>query len=82
MELRLDLPEEIFQAAGLAGKDFAQKAKLLLMLELYREGHLSFGKLSELSGLSQMELLEQMQTHATYLNYSSEDLAQDQQAVR
>ncbi len=77
MELNLQLPEELARAAGLVGDAAAERARFLLLLELYREGRLSLGRFSELAGLSQAELLERMGEHGTYLNYSSDDLAED-----
>jgi predicted HTH domain antitoxin len=82
MELRMDLPRDIVQTAGLAGEDASQKARLLLLLELYREGHISLGRLGELADLSQEKMLERMKEHGTYLNYSMDELAQDRQALQ
>ena len=77
MELNLQLPEELAQAAGLVGNAASDRAKFLLLLELYREGRLSLGRLAELSDLPQAELLQRMEEHGTYLNYSSDDLTED-----
>lgn len=77
MKLNLDLPEEVARAAGLVGTEAGERAKFLLLLEVYREGRLSLGRFAELTGLSQAALLERMAEHGTYLNYSLEDLEKD-----
>ena len=81
MELHLRLPEDLARTAGLDGTDASEQAKLLMLLELYREGRLSLGKLAEVLKLSQADLLGVMRAHNTYLNYSSDDLAEDRQAL-
>ena len=81
MELRVTLPEDVARGAGLDGRDAGERARFLLLLELYREGRLSLGRLAELSGLAQADLLGKMSDHATYLNYSLKDLEDDRKAL-
>ena len=81
VRVNLELSEELARVAGLDGKDGPAAARLLILLELYREGRLSFGRLAELSGLPQAELLDRMSEHGTYLNYTLEDLDQDRRAL-
>lgn len=54
---------------------------VLLLLELYREGRLSLGRLAELIQVSQAELLERMAAHDTYLTYSAQDLEDDRKSL-
>lgn len=82
MVLKVDLPDDALQAAGLTGEDADRQARFLLLLELYREGKLSLGRLGELSGYVQAELITRMREHGTYLNYDVEDLADDREALR
>jgi len=82
MVLRVDLPDDALTAAGLTGKEADREARFLLLLELYREGKLSLGRLGELSGYAQAELMARMRKHGTCLNYDAEDLAEDRQALR
>ena len=81
MVLKVDLPEDALRAAGLTGQDADGQARFLLLLELYREGKLSLGRLGELTDCSQAELLDRMKAHGTYLNYSLKDLETDRQAL-
>ena len=81
MEVRLTLPEDVAKSAGLAGRDASEQARFLLLLELYREGRLSLGRLAELMQCSQAELLERMAAHDTYLNYSAQDLEDDRKSL-
>lgn len=70
MVLKVELPEDALKAAGLTGRDADREARFLLLLELYREGKLSVGRLAELSGFPQAELMARMNARGTYLNYS------------
>lgn len=81
VEVRLTLPEDVARAAGLSGRDASERARFLLLLELYREGRLSLGRFAGLTELSQASLLERMGAHDTYLNYSPRDLEDDRKAL-
>jgi predicted HTH domain antitoxin len=81
MEVKVTLPEDVAKSAGLAGRDAPEQARFLLLLELYREGRLSLGRLAELIQVSQAELLERMAAHDTYLNYSAQDLEDDRKSL-
>lgn len=81
MEVKLTLPEDVARTDGLAGKDASEQARFLLLLELYREGRLSFGRFGELAGLPRAVLLERMAKRNTYLNYSLQDLEDDRKAL-
>ena len=81
MELNVKLPEDLAKKAGLTGVDAPEQATFLLLLELYREGRVSLGRLADLTGLPQAELLKRIGDHNTYLNYSSADLADDRKAL-
>ncbi|MEK7476856.1 MAG: UPF0175 family protein [Candidatus Coatesbacteria bacterium] len=82
MVLKVELPEDALRDAGLTGQDADQEARFLLLLELYREGKVSLGRLGELAGLSPADVLARMAKHGTYLNYSTDDLAADRKALR
>ena len=77
VKLSLELSEEVAKAAGLDGTGAPETARFLILLELYREGRLSLGRMAELAGFSQAELLDKMRAHATCLNTTTEDLDQD-----
>ena len=81
MEVKVTLPEDVAKSAGLAGRDAPELARFLLLLELYREGRLSLGRLAELIQVSQAELLERMAAHDTYLNYSAQDFEDDRKSL-
>jgi len=81
MEVKVTLPEDVAKTAGLAGRDAPEQARFLLLLELYREGRLSLGRLAELMKVSQAELLERMAAHDTCLNYSAQDLEDDRKSL-
>jgi predicted HTH domain antitoxin len=82
MELQLNVPDEVARAAGLTGNEAGRQAYFLMLLELYREGKLSLGRLSGLVELSRAELLDRMADHSTYLNYSSGDLQEDRETLQ
>jgi predicted HTH domain antitoxin len=81
MDVRVTLPEDLARSFGLSGSDASEQVRFLLLLELYREGKLSFGRMAELSTLSQQELLTRMAAHGTYLNYSAQDLEEDRRSL-
>lgn len=81
MDVRLTLPEDLARSAGLTGDQASEEARFLLLLELYREGRLSLDRFAELVKLAPAALLDRMGRHGTYLNYSSEDLAEDRQSL-
>ncbi len=56
--------------------------KLLVALELYREGRVSLGKAAELAGLGLREFLYELRTRSIPLNYDLEELKGDLKAVK
>jgi predicted HTH domain antitoxin len=81
MDVKVTLPEDLARRSGLSGQDAPEQALFLLLLELYREGKLSLGRMAELVDLPQADLLQRMARHGTYLNYSSQDLEDDRKTL-
>ena len=83
MPLTVELPEQIErELRQLWGeRELPRKAAEALVIEAYREGLISRGKLGELLGMSFAEREEFLSTRGVPYNYCPEDLEQDRQTM-
>ena len=82
VDIRLHLPKEI--AKAVATKD-TQLEKILwekIVLELYREETVSFGKACELLGISKWEFADLLKQKNFTLAYDKDDLEQDLKTLK
>ena len=70
----LSLPKEI---ESLLGKPIDRKVRVMIVLQLYREGKISFGKAKELAEVDTWEMLNLLAKNDLYLDYSATDLEHD-----
>ena len=70
----LSLPKEI---ESLLDKPVDRNVTMMIMLQLYRDGKISFGKAKELTGLGTWEMFNLLAKNDLYLDYSADDLEQD-----
>ena len=68
------LPKEI---ESLLGEPVDKKVCVMVALQLYRQGKISFGKAKDLAGIDTWEMLELLAKNDLYLNYSASDLERD-----
>jgi hypothetical protein len=54
----VEIPEEVFELAGLPEASKSAHAAKLLPLELFREGRVSLGRAAELAGVGVEEFME------------------------
>jgi len=58
------------------------EVRLLVALELYREGRVSLGKAAEIAGLSIREFLYELRSRNIPLNYDLEELKEDLKTIK
>ncbi len=80
VEDKIRIPSELAELARPRGVE--EELRLLVALELYREGRVSLGKASELAGLSLREFLYELRSRRVSLNYDLEELEEDMETVR
>lgn len=77
--VRLWFPKDITKILG--EKRLEEEAKLLVAIELYREGIVSLGKAAEIADLSIREFLYELRRRNVPLNYDLEELQKDMDVV-
>jgi len=70
----LSLPKEI---ESLLGEPIDRKVRTMIVLQLYRERKISFGKARDLAEVDTWEMLDLFAKNDLYLDYSAVDLEQD-----
>jgi len=73
----VEVPEEVFELAGLPEGSSSSRTTKLLALELFREGRISLGRAAELADVSVEEFMEFSAHRQVPLHYTSDDLAED-----
>ena len=80
VEVRIKIPSELAELAR--PRSVEEELRLLVALELYREGRISLGKAAELAGLSLREFLYELRSRRVPLNYDLDELEEDMETVR
>jgi predicted HTH domain antitoxin len=73
----VEIPEEVFELAGMPEGTTSGRTTKLLALELYREGRVSLGRAAELAGVGIEEFMEFSAHRQVPLHYTADDLAED-----
>ena len=81
MTVSFELPHELEQHLRLELGDLDQAAKEALLIESYREGRLSVGKIAQILGKGVIETQAWLTEHGVPLNYSLEDLKNDRETL-
>lgn len=63
-------------------KNLEEEAKLLVAIELYREGAVSLGKAAEIADLSIREFLYELRKRDVSFNYDLEELKKDVETIK
>ena len=77
MELTLRIPQEVWLALKLPGKDMESVLLLELSISLYERNILSFGKSRELSGLSKWRFHEELGKRKIERHYDTTAFEED-----
>ena len=73
--INFKIPENILSSLNLDKIEFTQQSRLYTALQLYKNHKLSFGKASELSGISkEVLLLELEKNNIDFISYDSSEL--------
>jgi predicted HTH domain antitoxin len=82
VEIHMTLPEEVLALARLGKEEIGDEMQRLLLLELVREGRISYGKAAELLGISQAEFLAYMAKHRiSPFQYTPDELAKELEPI-
>ena len=79
-QIVIQVPDWIME--NISTKHVEKEIKLLISLELYREGRISLGKAAELAGLSIEELLYELRKRDIPINYDLEELEEDLKTIK
>ena len=79
--VRVEIPAELAQAAGLNPDNLSLEAARLLALELYREDKVSLGRAAELCQMPVERFMEFAARHNVPLHYGAGDLEEDRRTL-
>ena len=77
MTLHLDIPESVASSLRLPEREMESRLRVELAIALYAQGILSFGKASELVGVSRYGFADILDQRAIPRHYTDAELAQD-----
>ncbi|MGH9599842.1 MAG: UPF0175 family protein [Bryobacteraceae bacterium] len=77
MALQIDIPESIVAGLRLPAAEMEPRLRAELAISLYAQGILSFGKASELAGISRYEFAGLIGSRDIPRHYADSELAQD-----
>lgn len=80
VEVKVKVPSDL--VGLLKPRRVEDEVKLLVALELYREGKVSLGKAAGIAGLSIREFLNELRTRGVSINYDLEELEKDFRTIR
>ena len=73
--INFKIPQNILSSLNLDAIEFTQQSRLYTALQLYKNHKLSYGKASELAGISKDEFLLEIEKHnINLINYEYTDL--------
>ncbi len=78
----IELPSDIFYSQGVYKNRIGYFVKKNFLLELYREGRISIGKIAALLGMTRMEMMGVMKDSNIPLNYGVEELEEDMETAK
>jgi len=79
--LKVEIPEELVQAAGWSPDNLSVEAVRSLVLELYREDKVSLGRAAELCQMPLEQFMEFSARHNVPLHYGPGDLEEDRRTL-
>ncbi len=77
--VQIEVPSVILEI--ISEKNLKDELKLLIALELYREGSVSLGKASEIAGISIYEFMYELRKRRIPINYDEEELEEDLKTI-
>ncbi len=78
VKVTLEIPREVVTLTGREEKELPQALKLLLAVELVRQGTLTYGKAAELLGVGQAEFIAYLGEHkVSIFQFAPDELRQE-----
>ena len=81
MTVSFELPTEIEQQLAISFGDLGVAAKQSLLLDAYRQGRVSIGKLAETLGMGVIEAQQWLASKHAMLNYGLDELKADRRTL-
>ena len=78
----IELPSDILYSQGVYENRAEYFVKKNFLLELYREGKISLGRMAALLGMNRMEMLGVMKDSDIPLNYGTQELEEDMETAK
>ena len=78
----IELPSDILYSQGVYENRAGYFVKKNFLLELYREGKISLGRMAALLGMNRMEMLGVMKDSDIPLNYGTQELEEDMETAK
>lgn len=82
IDVKLQLPSDLVKAVEAPDNQLENALWQKIVLELYREERISFGKASELLGVTKWEFTDLLREKDVPLSYNEDDLEEDVQAIK
>ena len=82
IDIKLQLPKDLVKAVEAPDIQLEQVLWQKIVLELYREATISFGKACELLGITKWEFTDLLKEKEVPLPYDEDDLEEDLQALQ
>ena len=82
MRTEIELPIDILYSQGVYENRAEYFVKKNFLLELYREGKISLGRMAALLGMNRVEMLGVMKDSDIPLNYGVEELEEDMETAK
>ncbi len=78
VELKLNVPEEIFYTLNESKEDFSLKIKFYTAMELFKEHKLSLGKASELADMNKIDFMFELGKYEVpIIDYDKDDFREE-----
>ncbi len=78
--IQIEVPSIILEI--IPEENLKEELKLLVVLELYREGKVLLGKASEVAGINIHEFLYELRRRKIPINYDEEELREDLKTIK
>jgi predicted HTH domain antitoxin len=82
VSVRMDLPKDILLAANISEANAQTDIMKHLALYMFKERILSFGKATELSGISKLSFMEFAGSKGVAFNYDTDDYYEDLNTIK
>ena len=82
IKTEIELPSDILYSQGVYKNRIGYFVKKNFLLELYREGKISLGRMAALLGMTRMEMMGIMKDSNIPLNYGAQELEEDMETAK